>query len=258
MARNKNTYVDFTREPAVPLFSKAGAIATAVNDQEDYFRVGPKQAYFEVCQNLASTALAAGFSPTAAGWLMPCDGAAEGLEYTQGILSGPAVSFTTGTDPAFFIRATFKSTTIANTVCHYIGFRKLGAYDAAFATNANAITAYDEAVLLGVEDINGTLSANTSLATVDARVAAAHGVIAASTWYQLEVKVSATGVATYRIGTSLVSQAAAEAALAADASLVAKTLTSGIEFIPCIFQSGNASGVSDLRILKYECGYQES
>lgn len=257
MARNKNTYVDFTREPAVPLFSKAGAIATAVNDQEDYFRVGRQQAYFEVCQNLASTAIAAGFAPTASGWLIPCDAAAEGSEYTQGILSGPAVSFTTGTDPAFFIRATFKSTTIANTTCCFIGFRKLGAYEAAFSNLATTITAYDEAVMLGVEDTSGTLSANTSLATVDARVAATHAVIAASTWYQLEIKVSAAGVATYRIGSSLVSQAAAEAALAADATLVAKTLTSAIEFVPFIAHAG-VTGVSDLRILKYECGYQES
>lgn len=254
MTRNKNSYVNFTQEPAVPLFSKAGAIATAVNDQEDYFRVN--NTYFEVCQNLASTAVAAGFAPTASGWLMPCDAAAEGLEYTQGILSGPAISFTTGTDPAFFIRCTFKSTTIANTTAMMIGFRKLGAYEAAFSNLATLITAYDEAVLLGTEDTSGTMSANTSLATVDARVAATHAVIANATWYQLEVKVSAAGVATYRIGSSLVSQAAAEAALAADTLLVAKTLTSGIEFVPCILHAG-VTGVSDLRILKYECGFQD-
>jgi hypothetical protein len=256
MAISNNVYIDFTKEPNVPLFAKTtGALASAVNDQEDYFLVGGKH-YFEVCQNLASTALAAGFQAGATGWLVPTDGAAEGLEITRGILTGSASKFVVGTSPAFYVRCTYKTATIANNLLFAVGFRKLGAYDAAFATAANAYTDYDDQAFIGTIDASGTCYTFTSKATTDAQTALAHAVVAASTWCQLEVKVSATGAVTYRIGTSLVSQVAAEAALAADASAVAFTMTSAIEVVPCIKAIGTVGGAGDHRLLKFECGLQ--
>jgi hypothetical protein len=259
MAR-KHTYVDFTKEPNVPLFAKTtGAVATAVNDQEDYFRTS-NGSYFELCQNLASTAMAAGFQAGTTGWLVASDGAAEGLEITQGILSGNDMSFVVGTD-AFFVQATFKTTTIANSLLYGVGFRKQGAYEAAFSDAASHLTAYDDKAWVGTTVADGTMTSHFSKATTDTSTAATHAVVAATTWCCLRVDVAASGAVTFKIGTSLVSQAAAEAALAVDTALKAVTdvvatgtMTSGVTVIPYISHVGTVAGTGDLRVLKYICG----
>jgi hypothetical protein len=256
MAKNKNVYVDCTRERPGPLFSKAGAIATAVNDQEVYCLASGTK-YFEACQNLASTALVATpFAPAATGWLIPSDGAAEGLEITRGIVTGHAQSFVTGTDPAFFVRATFKTTTLANSLLYMVGFRVLAAYEAAFSDAVSVLTAYEEKAVIGAIDAAGALHAYTSKAGTDVDTDLAGVDVATLTWICLEVKVSSAGAVTYRIGRSLVSQALAESSLAADANAVAFTFTAATEVVPVVMHVGTVAGVGDLRMLKFECGYQ--
>jgi hypothetical protein len=252
MAKKKSFYVDFKKEPAVPLFAKTtNAIATGADTQEDYFAI--RGIPFEHIQNGANSVIQYGVS--ASGWVPPMDAATDGLEITNGIVSGIAPSFTIGTDAAFFIRVGFKVTTIARSTVFAVGFRKLGAYSAT-NSQATARSAYTDQAWIGWTAATGVLETNTSVGGSDVTTALAHAAIADATWGVFEVKVSAAGAVTYRLGTSLVSEAAALAALAADANAVAESMTNGLEFVPTIIMEGAAAGAGTLALLTYEVGLQ--
>ena len=259
MAGRNFTYIDFTKDwVSNPLNVADNTAATAINDQVDYFwtRTG---AYLEMAQNLASTAGVAivSYIPSTTGLLIASDGAAEGVEFTEGITSGRMYhSFVVGTSPAFFAQATFKTTTLANSLAYMVGFRKLGAYELAFSDAASLLTAYDEAAMLGCTIADGTVKSHFSKAGADTATSATHAVIATATWVCFRVDVSSAGVVSYKVGSSLASQAAAEAALAADTALAvpSQSLTAATEVVPIIAHIGTVSGVGDLRLLKYVCG----
>lgn len=270
---NDCTNIDFTTEPEVAIFAKTtGAIKTAANAQQDFFRIGNvQQHYFELTQGVgatgANTLLAAnGLTPAANGWLLTLDDTAtDSLEITQGITLGSAKSFTTGTSAAFRMRCAFLVGTRANITHLGIGFRKLGAYVTA-NTAAEWATAYDDKAMIGIVDNAGALGTKTSLATVDVETALAAAAIANGDVLALEVNVSAAGVVTYRIAratpagsTAAQMQAAvttAYAALAADASAVAYTFGAATVVIPSIIIGASGAGAPDIRIVNYFCGSQ--
>lgn len=259
MAVRKNMYVDFSTEPPVGLFNTAtGITALAATTTVNGFRTS-RGHFFELYNDGQNDQLVlTGGAVGATGWVPPLDNAADAIEITTGNSAtyGRPV-FTTGTDAAFFIRVGGKYGTIARSTALLVGFRKQGSYTAIKGANsAAAITAFTDGVWIGSTDVSGTVKATTSIANTDVTTSLAHAAIADSTYFSYEVNVSAAGAVTYRLGTSLTSLAAAEAALAADASAVAATLTTATAFIPSIMMLGTAAtGINDTGILKFECGY---
>ena len=259
MAIRKNVYVDFSTESPLNLFNTAtGITALAATTTVNAFRTSQGE-YFEMYNDAQNDQLVlTGGAIGTTGWVPPLDNAADGLEITRGINAANAKSkFTVGTDAAFFLRVGGKAGTIAPTTAFLVGFRKLGAYAAVKgATSATAITAFTDAAYIGVVDVAGLLKTQTSNDNADVATSLAHAAIADATWFSYEVNVSAAGAVTYRLGTSLVSFAAAEAALAADASAVAFSFDDAEVLVPSIIIAGTAAtAINDIGILKYECGY---
>lgn len=265
--------IDFTTEREVALFAKTtGAIKTAANAQQDFFRVGALQQYFELAQGVgalgANTLLAAnGLTPSATGWLLTLDNTAtDSLEITEGIVLGSAKSYVTGTSAAFRVRAALLVTTRANITHLGVGFRKLAAYETA-STYAEWQAAYAEKAMIGIIDNAGTLGTETSKATpADVSTALAHAAAANADILAIEVNVSAGGVVTYRLATATPAGStaaqmqaaviAAYAALAVDASAVAFTFTAATVVVPSIIIGASGAGAPDVKLVNYLCGLQ--
>jgi hypothetical protein len=257
---SKNVYVDFSQEMPMQLHNTAtGITALAATTTVNAFKTRAGH-YFEMYNDGQNDQLVlTGGAIGSTGWVPPLDNAADGLEITRGINTYNALStFTTGTDPAFFIRVGGKVGTIARTTVLTVGFRVQEAYVAIKGADATAaLTAHPEKAMVGTVAVAGTMATQTSKANSDTQTSLAHAAIADSTWFSYEVNVSSAGAVTYRIGTSLTSLAAAEAALAADANAVAFTFTAGTIVGPSIMMVGTAAtGINDTGILKFECGYQ--
>ena len=264
--------LDFTTEREVALFAKTtGEILTAANAQQDFFRVGALQHYFELAQGVgalgANTLLAAnGLTPSPTGWLLTLDNTAtDSLHITEGIVLGSAKSYVTGTSAAFRLRCAFLITTRANITHLSIGFRKLGAYVTA-STATEMRTAYDDKAFIGVSDNAGALFTETSLATVDVSTALAHAAAADGDILALEVNVSAAGVVTYKLATATpagstaaqtqAAVTAAYAALAADASAVAFTFGAATVVVPEIVIGASGAAAPDVKLVNYFRGLQ--
>ncbi len=264
--------LDFTTEREVAIFAKTtGAIKTAVNAQQDFFRVGSPQHYFELAQGVgatgANTLLAAnGLTPSTSGWLLTLDNTAtDSLEITQGIVLGSARSFVTGTSAAFTIKGAFLVTTRANITHFGFGFRKLAAYETA-NVYTEWQTAYDEKAMIGIKDNAGALSTETSKATVDASTALAHAAAANGDILALQVLVSGAGAVTYKLATATpagstaaqmqAAVTAAYAALAVDASAVAFTFTAATVVVPSIIIGASGAAAPDVKLVNYFCGLQ--
>jgi hypothetical protein len=266
------TSIDFTQEREVAIFAKTtGAIKTAANAQQDFFRVGNPPQYFELAQGVgatgANTLLAAnGLTPSTTGWLLTLDNTAtDSLEITQGIVLGSARSFVTGTSAAFTMKCAFLVTTRANITHLGMGFRKLVAYETA-NVYTEWQTAYDEKAMIGIKDNAGALSTETSKATVDVSTALAHAAAANGDILALQVLVSGAGVVTYKLATATPAgstaaqiQAAvttAYAALATDASAVAFTFTAATVVVPSIIIAASGASAPDVKWVNYFCGLQ--
>lgn len=260
MATRKQVYVDFVQELPLALFNTAtGITALAATTTVNAFRTS-RGHYFEMYNDGQNDQLVlTGGAIGTTGWVPPVDNAADAIEITRGINTGNALSkFTVGTDPAFFIRVGGKIGTIARNTVFTVGFRKLEAYAALKGADATAaLTCHPDKAMIGNVAVGGTLATQTSLANTDAQTSLAHAVLVDATFFSFQVNVSAAGVVTYKLGTSLTSLAVAEAALAADASAVAFTFADATVLVPSIMIAGTAStGINDIGIAKFECGYQ--
>lgn len=246
MAVNRYTYVDFTKEKQVILNAKTTmAIATAANDQEDIFRVNGN--YFELHQSTANTLLAAnGFTPSADGWLIPCDAAAEGIQITQGMVAGDAtdMKFVVGTD-AFYIKVKAEITTLANYASFAVGFRELGSY-VTWDSAAEAITSYDEKIIIKSVVTSGATSYTQSKATVDASAAMTGTPIVSGTAFTWEIHVDSDGLCTAKVDG--VDDTIFNAA--------ALSITDTSVMIPHVGMCGNATGASSVQLVTYECGLE--
>lgn len=266
------TSLDFTQQREVALFAKTtGAIKTAANAQQDFFRVGNPPQYFELAQGVgalgANTLLAAnGLTPSTSGWLLTLDNTAtDSLEITQGIVLGSAKAFTVGTSAAFTLKCAFLVSTRANITHLSTGFRVLGAYATA-ATYVEMKTAYADKAMIGIADNAGTLATDTSLANVDVSTALTHAAAVNGDILAVQVLVSAAGVTTYKLATTTPAGAtaaqmqaavtAAYAALAADASAVAYTFANATVVVPSIILGASGASAPDVKLVNYFCGLQ--
>jgi hypothetical protein len=161
----------------------------------------------------------------------------EGMELTQGTVDGSPGAFTIGTSPAFYAAARFAIGDITDADEVAFGFRVAQAYDDSSFEN------YTDFYVINVD--NGDFYSETSLNTttdVDADIAEVD-------WtdnqvHTIEIRVSATGVATAYI----------EGALEADA--VTFTFDDGDVVVPFLFMLSDAAGDPDVDVVFWESGVQ--
>lgn len=270
MALAKNMYLDLTREHITPGFKRvATAAAPALGDGAQAtaaytFVKGLPIDWYIADADANATAIQ--FISTANGWTLPIDGQdADGVEIVPGgIDAWSGLAFTVGTDAAFFVRATLKLTTLANIDNLLVGFRRAGkgsntgAFGAYTGELANIATVYDDFAYIGVGDNLGAFITYTELNdAVTTSTTLAHAAAVSAEFMSLEVKVSAAGVVTYRLGTGS-TVAAAKAALAADASAVAYTFDSTDILLPSIVCGATAAGAPNVQLATLEVGYQDT
>ena len=163
----------------------------------------------------------------------------EGAEYYFGHTTRSRHAYTIGTDGAFFVEATFKVADCGASDPLWLGFRILGAPNAAFAT-------YTDAGVIGLHNttgadlvIIGSNLNNAGWAYVDSTDAWLDGEA-----HKLRVNVSAAGVVTYLIDD------------VAPSVTQALTFDNGDVVIPFIHHlfSGAASGTIHLQ--QFACGLQ--
>ena len=252
MVARKRVYVDFTKTRPVPLFAQTtNAIATASDNQIDHCTV--KGQYFEHIQTGANSAIQ--YITALAGWTIPCDGTdGDAVEITNGVMAGRDVSFTVGTDPAFYFACGFLVDTIAAQDVYGCGFRKQGAY-VDITTPSLANTVYDDKAVIQVVDASGDWQTTTSISGSDTQTNITSTACANATYVYLKVLISGAGAVTYQIGQSLTSYAVAKAAAAAPAGAVAATMTTGIIMVP-YFPLVSTGTLCDIDLIEWDVGWQ--
>jgi hypothetical protein len=274
MALNKRkaVYVDFRDELFTPPIVNrvTGQAATAADTQVDVgvFSGVPMHFY----QNGAGTAIAAGgiaVAAAGAGLTVALDATAnDGLQLDNGLQANRSPHFyTIGTDPAWYFKAVFAITTVANGDCHMIGLRKSAAHVTitAGAGGVGAGTpvvagAYSDGIWVGpYTDAGAYYQLNVLNAAGQAATALAQAGYTNTQFIAVKFLVSAAGVVTYRIGesTTLALAEAARDAAAADANAVAYTFDTGDYIIPSFIGVIDATGADPGYIFyKWEHGYQ--
>jgi hypothetical protein len=115
----------------------------------------------------------------------------EGIEVCGGILASNKLTFIIGTDPAFYAKMQFSIADVTGTDDCAFGFRKAEPYQA-------ALDDYDEMaavnVISGVINLETILNAGTTTTTDTTLADWADGET-----HELEVRVSAAGVVTYKV-----------------------------------------------------------
>lgn len=261
LTRNKNVFIDFTSSPYSPQFAKAThAVATAADNQEDYCWVGGDK-YMEWIQTGANTALMFDPATTAPfGWTLPLDNTdADGVELTMGMAassSAGALSFTVGTDAAFFCRVKAVVTTLANIDVFGVGFRELGAYTD-ITTPALMGSVYDEKYAISVDDNAGAVVSHLSVAGADTQTTATGTPIVTAQSFEFKVEVSAAGVCSAYIAldadtTPLSSSSAADVLLSAATS---KTIADATVLVPYITCVATGAGAPAVVLQEWEVGY---
>ena len=113
----------------------------------------------------------------------------DGVEICGGILASNKLTFTVGTDPAFYAKLRFSIADVSGTDDCAFGFRKVEAYQA-------NIDDYDEMAALNV--ISGNVTIETILNAGATTVTDTTEDWADAAEHELEVRVSAAGVVTYK------------------------------------------------------------
>ena len=252
MVARKRVYVDFTKEAPVPLFAQTtNAIATAADNQIDWMSINNQ--YFEHIQTGANAAIQ--YITALAGWTIPCDGTdSDAVEITNGVMAGRDLSFTVGTDPAFYFACGFLVDTIAAQDVYGCGFRKQGSY-VDITTPSLANTVYDDKAIIYVRDNAGDWVTTTSIAGADTLTDITTTACANATYCYLKVLVSAAGAVTYEIGQSTTDYATAKAAAAAPAGAVAATLDTGEIMVP-YFPLVSTGTLCDIDLIEWDVGWQ--
>lgn len=252
ISKRKYCYVDFTQEAGRPLFAlTTNAIATAADNQVDYCYINNNR--FEHIQTGQNDALQ--YITAATGWTIPVDGTdGDGVEITNGILAARDLSFTVGTDPAFFVAFGYYVGTVAAQDVYGGGFRKQGAY-VDITTPSLMNTVYDDKAALYVMDNAGDWRTTTSTSGTDTQTDITTTACDDATWVYQKVLISAAGAVTYQIGQSTTSFAAAKAAAAAPAGAVAATIADEIILTP-YFVTVSTGTIGDIELVEWEAGHQ--
>ena len=160
----------------------------------------------------------------------------DGAEFCLGINAACRGVFTVGTDPAFFARMRFTIADVSDTDDCAFGFRKVEAYQA-------NIDDYDEMAALNV--ISGDIKIETILNDAVTTTTDTTDNWADTETHELEVRVSAAGVVTYKIdGIDPTTTAAF-------------TFDDGEVVVPFFYFLHAASSTAGIVLREFECGYQE-
>lgn len=159
----------------------------------------------------------------------------DGIEICGGILAKNKLTFTVGTDPAFYAKMQFAIGDVSGTDDCAFGFRKVEAYQA-------NLDDYDELACLNV--ISGDIKIETILNGGATTTTDTTNNWADLATHELEVRVSAAGVVTYKIDGIT------------PATVAAFTFDDGEVVVP-FFYFLNAADLADTLIIKhFECGPQ--
>ncbi len=177
-----------------------------------------------------------GFIPNASGLDVSLDQTDDdGVEICGGILASSKLAFIVGTDPAFYAKMEFNIADVSGTDDCAFGFRKVEAYQA-------NIDDYDEMAALNV--ISGNITIETIL-----NAGATTSTDTTNNWadgetHELEVRVSAAGVVTYKIDEGT------------PATVAEFTFDDGEVIVPFFYflHSSDVAGV--VTLTHFECGPQ--
>lgn len=231
--RRKHTIELFEKAPIVSTKSSGGGAATGTGGDENLMILpgGWFEYHIIGTQTILQPALAA------TGLDIGMDQAdGDGVEITQGIAALDPMSFTVGTDPAFFVRVQITIADVDGANDVVVGFRKAEAYQ---ADNE----AYDELVSIGIVS-DGTIKTAEILNN-------ATTVFTDTTWdwkdtetHTLQVNISAAGVASFLFdGTT-------------PPAYGSFTFDDAEEVVPFIYLAHNSTIAGAVTLLEYECGHQ--
>jgi hypothetical protein len=228
--RSDYTFATFPHPPILQLSTGAAP----ANTDTGVIRMLCNGVYFEKT-NIGTQTL---FMPTLAAGGIDVAGdqeANDGFAITQGITANDKHAYKVGTDGAFFARIKFSLADVSGTDDCSFGFRKAEAHQA-------AVDNYDEMASLNV--ISGDIKIETILNNGATVVTDTTDNWADNETHELEVRVSAAGVVTYRIDNKLPTTTAA---FTFDAD----------EVVVPFFQFIHDTDLCDTIILKeWEVGYQ--
>ena len=159
----------------------------------------------------------------------------DGIELCGGKLSGNKLAFVVGTDPAFYAKMQFSIEDVSGTDDCAFGFHKVEDYQA-------NIDDYDELAALNV--ISGNITIETILNAGATTVTDTTNDWADLATHELEVRVSAAGVVTYKIdgGTPT--------------TVAAFTFDDGEVVIPFFYFLHAAGLAGAITLMHFECGPQ--
>lgn len=159
----------------------------------------------------------------------------DGVEFCAGILASNKLAFVVGTDPAFYAKLKFSVAVVAGSDDCAFGFRKAEDYQA-------NLDDYDEMAVLN--SIDGTINMETILNGGGTTTTDTTDDWADAETHELEVRVSAAGVVTYRIDGRPVTVAAAF------------TFDDAEVVVPFFFILNDATTFDSCILKSFECGYQ--
>jgi hypothetical protein len=229
---------------AIPVMSaNTGGVAVVTQGHINLWAFPQWGAYFEEYNNVALQVIAPALSATAGRGLNldVATGANSAIiEITEGNNPNCKNAFTTGTSPAFYVKAGFNIATLANCLSLTVGFRAVQTYQ------ATSLVTYTDYATIGVLNSGTagewqiqTQKASGGQTTTDTTQAAT-----AATTFTLEVLVSSAGVVTYLINGS------------APTVTAAFTFTASTNVIPFIQYYAASGGHSETDLVSYTCGLQ--
>ncbi len=233
----------FNSIPNMSLSTGGAAInsATAIN----IMSCVPYGVTFEVYNGSGSnwTHIAPTLSTTASfGWNINNIPAANSrtMEITEGNSINTKNSFTIGTSPAFFVKASFAISVLADIAELSLGFRIVQTYQTTYLTgytdyaciSINTGTGSGAVVLQTQKTSGGETLTNTT------------NTVTAATLFTFEVDISGSGVVTYKLNGS------------APTTVASYTFTSGLQVIPWITYSTASGANAETDWASYQCGLQ--
>ncbi len=159
----------------------------------------------------------------------------DGVELCLGINAANKGVFTVGTDAAFFARMRFSIADVTGTDDCAFGFRLVEAYQA-------TIDSYNDMAVLNV--ISGNITIETILNAGGTTVTDTTLDWADGETHELEVRVSAAGVVTYRVDGG------------EPATTAALTLDDGDLVVPFFFLVNASDLAGEVNLIEFECGLQ--
>jgi hypothetical protein len=234
------TYVPkFTNIPSMS--ASTGGVAAVTINTYNIWSVPQWGASFEQYNTTVSTAIAPSMSTTAGNGLdidTITGGDSKSIEITEGNTVNSKNAFVIGTSPAFYVKAGFNISTLADIADLYVGFRKVQTYQATIPAG------YTDYATIGVHGAAGAVELQTQVSSGGNTVTNTTNSVTAATNYTVEVLVSSGGVVTYLLnGTT-------------PTTVAAYTFTSALTVVPYIIYTTASGGHAEVDLVSYQCGFQ--